>query len=121
MSKFCMTVVGSVMALCITACRGDGSDSSAAQTIIGTTGVAQRFVVKQAGASISNFGVGEDKIVINLESASTSETLIYHDLGNPFAMRVNASTAIAGIIKKYPAPMAMNAEGTGVDIRIVLV
>jgi len=59
--------------------------------------------------------------VIDLESASTSETLIHHDLFNPFAMRLNASTAIAKTIKKYPAPMALNAEGTGVDIRIVLV
>ncbi len=76
------------------------------------------FTVDQAGATISNFAIG-DKIVINLEGANTSETLTYLDLVSPLAARLNAATAVGGLAgTNYAAPMAVNAAGTGVDIRI---
>ena len=112
------SVLSGAVALLVVACGGDVGVSDVAGTFVGKAGVAERFVVYQAGASISNFGIGEDKIVIDLESAATSETLTYLDLVNPFPARLNAATAIAGTINKYPAPMAINAAGTGVDIRV---
>jgi hypothetical protein len=87
-------------------------------TFNGTNGTAERFTVNQAGATITNFNAGEDKIVIDLESASTSETLTYLDLVSPLAARLNAATAITGQGSKYAPPMSVNAAGTGVDILI---
>jgi hypothetical protein len=113
MLKSWKVVLAPVLAVVLVSCGGSGPVE-----IAGVAGVAERFVVKQQGEVITNFGVGEDKIVIDLESAQTSETLTYLDLVSPFAARLNAATAIAGTINKYPAPMAVNAAGTGVEIRI---
>jgi len=87
-------------------------------TLNGINGTAERFTVNQAGAIITNFNAGEDRIVIDLESASTSETLTYLDLVSPLAAQLNAATAITGQGSRYASPMSVNAAGTGVDILI---
>jgi hypothetical protein len=92
------------------------------QTLTGTAGTADRFVVRQAGSTITGFNYAEgDRIVIDLEPGSTSagvggtdtldaaratssETLTNFDLINPLRL--------AG----YAAPLT--ATATGVDIRI---
>jgi Domain of unknown function (DUF4114) len=92
------------------------------QNLTGTAGTADRFVVKQAGSTITGFNYAEgDRIVIDLEPGSTSagiggsdtldaaratssETLTNFDLINPLRL--------AG----YSTPLT--ATATGVDVRI---
>jgi Domain of unknown function (DUF4114)/Vanadium chloroperoxidase N-terminal domain len=92
------------------------------QNLTGTAGTADRFVVRQAGSTITGFNYAEgDRIVIDLEPGSTSagvggsdtldaaratssETLTNFDLINPLQL--------AG----YATPLT--ATATGVDIRI---
>jgi hypothetical protein len=94
----------------------------AMQNLTGTAGTADRFVVRQAGSTITGFNYAEgDRIVIDLEPGSTSagvggsdtldaaratssETLTNFDLINPLRL--------AG----YTTPLT--ATATGVDIRI---
>jgi Domain of unknown function (DUF4114)/Vanadium chloroperoxidase N-terminal domain len=79
------------------------------QNLTGTTGVADRFVVTQAGSTIQGFNYAEgDRIVLDLENsaerASSSETLTNFDLVNPLRL------------SGYSSPLT--ATATGVQVRI---
>jgi hypothetical protein len=77
------------------------------QNLTGTAGTADRFVITQAGSTITGFNYAEgDRIIIRTEGAATSETVTNFDLINPLA------NAIAG----YPS--ALTATATGVELRI---
>jgi Domain of unknown function (DUF4114)/Vanadium chloroperoxidase N-terminal domain len=77
------------------------------ENLTGTIGVADRFVVTQAGSTIAGFNYAEgDRIIIRTEGATTSETVTNFDLVNP----------LANIIAGYPS--AITATATGVELRI---
>ncbi len=76
------------------------------ENLTGTAG-ADRFVVTQAGSTITGFNYAEgDRIIIRTEGATTSETVTNFDLVNP----------LANIIAGYPS--AITATATGVELRI---
>jgi Domain of unknown function (DUF4114)/Vanadium chloroperoxidase N-terminal domain len=77
------------------------------QNLTGTAGTADRFVITQAGSTITGFNYAEgDRIIIRTEGATTSETVTNFDLINPLA------NAIAG----YPSALTVTASG--VELRI---
>jgi hypothetical protein len=77
------------------------------ENLTGRAGIADRFVVTQAGSTIAGFNYAEgDRIIIRTEGAATSETVTNFDLINP----------LANVIAGYPS--ALTATAAGVEVRI---
>jgi hypothetical protein len=86
------------------------------QNLTGTAGTADRFVITQAGSTITGFSYAEgDRIVIDLEApgerSTSSETLTNFDIINPLV-----GLAVAGGVTGYDTPL--KATAGGVEVRI---
>jgi hypothetical protein len=92
------------------------------QTLTGTAGTADRFVITQKGSTITGFNYAEgDRIVLDIENSAerqntdptknSTETLTNFDLINPLIGRA-AAVGVTG----YDTPL--KATATGVEVRI---